>query len=109
MLLCVSNTALNYFAVCLKRLLSVAYSQREITAQMMMPRSMETAPLSIPPTIPKKAIKRTRENAVFSSLIATEQVSIPMMAQITDMKPSPKRWEGIELSLLVFDLYPVFS
>ena len=98
-----------YFVARLKRLLSVAYWHSEITAQARMPRSIETAPLSIAPMMPKQARKSASERAVFSIFTAAVQVSMPIMAQIREMKPSPKRWEGIALSFLVFVLYPVFS
>ena len=98
-----------YFVARLKRLLSVAYWQSEIAAQRIMPRSIETAPLSIAPMMPKQARKRASERAVFSIFMAAVQVSMPIMAQTREMNPSPKRREGIAVSLLVFVLYPVFS
>ena len=99
----------NYCAFFLKMLLSVIYSISERREQKRMPENQEREPASIPPITPKNATRMATERIVFSIFTATEQVNMPMTAQIKEIMPSPKLRVEARLPLVIFLPYDVLS
>ena len=71
-------------------LLSKAASISVQAAQQIKPEPMPMLPLSIPPTIPKNAMKHTREMEIFTILTIARQVKNATREQMNSIKPLPR-------------------